>query len=72
MFGKENNIRKLVFMDAPPNKGIYTCTWKAKDLLNKYGSPITNAQEDFSIEAPIPNIFSSRFSLGTLSMFYIY
>jgi hypothetical protein len=59
-------------VDAPPNKGIYTYTWKAKDLLNKYGSPITNAQEDSSIEAPTPNIYSSIFSSGRLPMLYIY
>jgi hypothetical protein len=36
-----------------------------KSLLNKDKSPMTSVQEDFPIEAPTPNMFSSSFGPAT-------
>jgi hypothetical protein len=53
-------------VDVPPNKNIYTYRLENIDnIFNKDNSLATKTCENCSIEAPIPNIFSSRSSLET-------
>jgi hypothetical protein len=53
-------------MDAPPCQWIYIYNGKIGSLLNKDSSPVTNAHENSSIEAPTLNIFYSNSSPTTL------
>jgi hypothetical protein len=60
-------------MDVPPNKKIYTYRLENIDnIFNKDNSLATKTRENYSIEAPIPNIFSSRSSLETSTILYMH
>ncbi len=65
--GYEPKARVVTWMHHHIN-GSTHAYGKTKCLLNRIISPITNAHENFSIEASAPNIFSSNSSTITLTI----